>query len=284
MSKQKRPEYLVSTDSIGFAGTPDQFLFLWQDYFDKKIIDGVEVIAFKSLFRLKKLVKTLIDHRIPVVSFHGKTGGEDWLEIIPRIIMTMVNFCIIDAETLIKNFPEIDFLSHGPHFEMETVKNIIINNHPKKIWIENHLYGKKGLDEAVLLINRYRANKINANGMIDIYHYIAHSVENLNYDWPRIVSELQSYFKLKDTANESLFKGIHFPIGSRLDDSLPIDNMTDEMLELFAEKIMPFVERVVFENQQELPGLFFSTNKMLILQKERNRRIIERLKKTGIIL
>ena len=59
--------------------------------------------------------------------------------------------------------------------------------------------------------------------------------------------------------------------------------MTDKMLELFAQKIVPQVERVVFENQQTLPGLFFSTDKMLEEQKERNKRIFERLRKTGII-
>jgi hypothetical protein len=48
-------------------------------------------------------------------------------------------------------------------------------------------------------------------------------------------------------------------------------------------KIIPHVERVVFENQQKFLGLFFSTNKMLLEQKTRNKRIIDRLKKTGII-
>jgi len=41
---------------------------------------------------------------------------------------------------------------------------------------------------------------------------------------------------------------------------------------LFAKKIIPYVERVVFENQQVNMGLFFSTNQMLKTQKERNRR------------
>ena len=59
--------------------------------------------------------------------------------------------------------------------------------------------------------------------------------------------------------------------------------MTDKMLELFAKKIIPHVKKVVFENQQTLPGLLVSTNKMIEKQKARNKRIIERFKKTGII-
>jgi hypothetical protein len=60
--------------------------------------------------------------------------------------------------------------------------------------------------------------------------------------------------------------------------------MSDEMLELFAKEIIPNVERVVFENQQKYLGLIFSTRKMLEFQKERNIRLIQRLKKTGIII
>jgi hypothetical protein len=59
--------------------------------------------------------------------------------------------------------------------------------------------------------------------------------------------------------------------------------MTDQMLELFAQEIIPYSEIVVFENQQNFPGLLFSTNKMLEKQKIRNERIIDRFKKTGII-
>jgi len=119
--------------------------------------------------------------------------------------------------------------------------------------------------------------------MLDIYHYISHSIDLLQINWPNLVEELRSYILLKDKNGEQFFDGVHFPIGSRLDDSLPVDSMTDEMLKLFSQKIIPHVERVVFENQQPLLGLFFSTDKMLEEQKARNTRILERLKKTGII-
>ena len=55
------------------------------------------------------------------------------------------------------------------------------------------------------------------------------------------------------------------------------------MLENFAQKIIPNIERVVFENQQKNLGLVLSTDKMIIEQKQRNKRIITRFKKTGII-
>lgn len=282
MSKPK-PEYLVSTDSIGFLGRPEQFIELWKKYFDNKTLHGVEVVAFKPINRLNKLIVILKDNNIPVLSFHGKTGGESLLDLFFRIIMTLVNFRIFNAEVLLKNFPEIEFLSHAPYLEKKSNKLIIFQRQPKKMWIENHLSGKQGVEDAIKQINIYRKNRINANGMLDIYHYIAHSIDSLQTNWTALVEELKSYILLKDKNGRQFFYGIHFPIGSRLGDSLPIDSMTDQMLELFAKKIVPHVERVVFENQQAFPGLFFSTDKMLGEQKARNKRIIERLKRTGIL-
>src|SRR3989344_5452143 len=106
MSKLKH-EYLISTDSIGFLGRSEQFIKLWKEYFDDKTLAGVEVIAFKPLSRLTKLVSTLEKNNISVLSFHGKTGGESILDLFSRIIMTLVNFRIFNAEVLLKNFPGI---------------------------------------------------------------------------------------------------------------------------------------------------------------------------------
>ncbi len=282
MSKLKR-EYLVSTDSIGFLGKPEQFIKLWKEYFDDETFSGVEAIAFKPLSHLNKLVSTLKKNNIPVLSFHGKTGGENRLNFFGRIIMTVVNYFVNEPKILLEYFPEIEFLSHAPYLEKKPVKEVILKNKPKKIWIENHLYGKQGVGDAIKQIIFYRENKINVNGVLDIYHYIAHLIDSLQTNWPNLVEEIKSYILLKDKNGKKFFQGIHFPIGSRLGDSLPIDSMNDQMLKLFAQKIIPHVERVVFENQQKNLGLLFSTDKMLAEQKTRNKRIIQRLKKTGII-
>jgi hypothetical protein len=283
MSKS-RPQYLVSNDSIGFFGTSAQFLELWQEYFNDKTLNGVEVIAFKPLNQLNKLISTLKKNKIPVLSFHGKTGGENQLNIFLKIIMTVVNKFIFDAEFIFKNFPEIEFLSHGPYFEKNSIKKIVLKYRPKIIWIENHRSDRQGVEEVIKEIVFFRKNKINALGILDIFHYVAYSLKTLERDWSNIINELQDYFLLKDGQGKQIFTGIHFPIGTRWDDSLPIDDMSDNMLKLFAEKIIPLVKRVVFENQQLPPAIIFSSQKNLAKQKKRNKRIIERLKKTGIIL
>ena len=282
MSKHK-PQYLVSTDSIGFLGRPEQFIELWSEYFSNETLFGVEAVAFKPISQLKILINTLKNNDIPVLSFHGKTGGENRLNLSGRIIMTVVNIFISNVGGLLKYFPEIEFLSHSPYFEKKSIQKVILKNKPKKIWIENHLYGKQGVEDAIKQIIFFRKNKINTSGMLDIYHYIAHSVKDLQINWPKTVEELRSFFLLKDNQGKQFFYGIHFPIGTRLGDSLPIDAMSDDMLKLFAKRVIPYTERVVFENQQKNLGLLFSTNKMIEEQKTRNKRIIDRLKKTGII-
>ena len=86
MSKRNRPQYFVSTDSIGFLGKAEQFIKLWKEYFENKTLDGVEIIAFKPLSRLSKLVSTLEKNKIPVLSFHGKTGGENRAACAARLL------------------------------------------------------------------------------------------------------------------------------------------------------------------------------------------------------
>lgn len=282
MSKVK-PQYLVSTDSIGFFGKPEQFVKLWKEFFDNKTLDGVEAVAFKPLNQLDKLIKTFKKNHIPVLSFHGRTGGENILDFKSRVIMTFLNNFIEKAVNLIKYFPEVEYLSHTPYFEKNTVYEMIIKNRPKKIWIENHLPGNRGVEDVIKQINIYRKSGINTCGMLDIYHYVAHSEKTLPENWSNTVEKLRTYFLLRDNQGNPFFCGIHFPIGTRQNDSLPIDDMTDGMLELFAKKIIPLTERVVFENQQKNLGMFLSTNKMIEKQKTRNKNVFERLKKTGII-
>lgn len=285
MSKLE-PQYLVSTDSIGFFGRPEQFIKLWKEYFDDKTLDGVEVIAFKPINRLNKLISIFKKNNIPVLSFHGKTGDVKQLSILKRITLYLVNTTFVNTNKLLRNFSsDKDILFHTSLTKIKNIEKIVIENLPKKLWIENNPSGKKEAEETINQIINYRKKGVRTYGMFDIFHFIRNlSMPNLKNDWPNVVKQIEYYVKLKDRSGTQFFTGIHFPIGTRLADSLPIDDMTDKMLKQFAQKIIPHVERIVFENQQTLLGLFFSTNKMLEEQKRRNIRIIQRLKKTGIIM
>ena len=99
--------------------------------------------------------------------------------------------------------------------------------------------------------------------------------EVLEKKWSTIIDEISGYLKW--------FRGIHFPIGTRKNDSLDIENMSDQMLSLFGKKIVSRLDRVVIENQQKNLGLFFSTKAGLDEIKRRNRINFTRLKKAGIL-
>jgi len=130
------------------------------------------------------------------LSFHGKTGGENSL-IFVKIIMTLINSCIINIGDLLKYFPEIEFLSHAPYFENKSVEKIILNNNPKKYGLKIILLEKRGGD-AIKQINIYRENKIEVSGMLDIYHYVANNAGSLETNWSDIVSQLKSYILFRD--------------------------------------------------------------------------------------
>ncbi|MCL4363835.1 hypothetical protein M1328_01195 [Patescibacteria group bacterium] len=267
---------LISTDSVGFLGSPEQFLYLYREYFQDATFDGVEMIAFKPLGRLKNFVAVLEKSGIATVSFHGKTAGENRLPAHYGVVMTIVNSLIFDAWKLAKSFPEVEFLSHTPYLEKNQIKNFLTKRPPKIFWVENHAYGKQGIDNAIKLIEWYWKRGLNAQGMLDVYHLLAKIPPgDLQKKWSTILDEISGYLKW--------FRGIHFPIGTRKNDSLDIENMSDEMLALFGKKIVSRLDRVVIENQQKNLGLFFSANSAINKIKRRNRINFTRLKKAGIL-
>ena len=268
---------LISTDGVGFFGTAKQFVYLYKDHFEDGTFDGVEAVAVAPVSRTKKFVSTLKKANIPVVSFHGPTGGENQLPLPYRIMMNVVNRLLIDAENLFKNFKGKEILFHAPYTERQPVKQAILRYRPKKLWIENHLAGKKGVEKALEQVLFYRKKGVNASGLLDVYHYVV-GMEKSVYlkNWGKLVDEMTGMVK-------DGFSGIHFPIGSRAADSLPIDEMTDKMLMTFAKKIIPKVEKIVIENQQKNLGMIYSTESMLKKQKQRDKINILRLKKAGIL-
>ncbi|GAB4219906.1 MAG: hypothetical protein Fur009_8130 [Candidatus Microgenomates bacterium] len=271
-------QILISSDSIGFLGSSSQFLFLWKDLFEKKYFHGVELIAFKPIDKLQNFVLTLEKNNIKVLSFHGKTGGEDRLSLIGRLTMSFVNKFILGVDELANIFSNYEFLFHTPYLEDIKIKNYILKNKNKikTLWIENHLDGIEGLKETIKIVDFYRQNGVNALGLIDLYHVVSKiKTKYLIENWENIIDEIAKYKKY--------FIGVHFPIGTRLDDSLPIDLLTDEQLIYLDKKILKFVNKIVFENQQKNLGLLYSNYLMLKKQKLRNERIFNRLKKLDII-
>jgi hypothetical protein len=282
----KRKKYLkiISTDSIGFLGQPEQFNDLYHEYFQKKIFDGVEVIAVKPLSRLKNIISTLEKNKIKVISLHGRTGGENQLPFFYRIMMTIVNKCLLNSSEILSGFPRQDILYHTPYSQNLEVEKMIVIKKPRHLILENHRIGKKGIEETIKQINFLRKKGINVSGLIDIYHFVYGTSTNLlKKNWLKIVKELEMYFRIKDENDKPFFNSVHFPIGTRISDSLPIEEITNDMLSLFSEKITPYLDRFVIENQVKNIGLIYLTKSMMERTKKRNKINIDRLQKAGLL-
>lgn len=275
---------IISTDSIGWLGRGEQFIELYGDYFKQGIFDGVEVIAVKPLSRLKKIIRVLEKHGIKTLSLHGRTGGENLLPPFYHLMMLAVNKMLINAKDTLVNFSGKSILFHTPFSTLSEVEELIKKYPPQKLILENHRIGKQGIKDTKEKVDYYRGLGINTSGLIDIYHYIyGQSTDYLKKNWRKIVDEIESFFRMKDSKGRKIFDAVHFPIGTRISDSLPIDEISDEMLKYFAQRINPHLDRFVIENQVKNLGLIYSTKTMMKNTKERNKRNIDRLLKVGLL-
>ena len=275
----KKIKKLISTDNIGFLGKPSQFLFLWEEFFKEKYFDGVEMIAFYPKKRLMNFIEVLKQKNISVISFHSRTGGESRLNFSGKVIMTVVNRFILGHKELVENFSSFEFLFHAPYLEDKKVFDYLVFNRKKikKIWVENHLDGMEGVKEVRNMVEKLNKKGVNSSGLVDIYHICSKlKPKEIVFNWKEIVDDIS---KLID---ESI-SGIHLPIGSRLDDSIPIEFLTDSDLAYFSEKIIPKVSQLTIENQQKFPGLLYSFPASLKKQKERNKKNLQRLRQAGIL-
>lgn len=268
----KKQQILVSSDSIGFLGGENEFLFLWEDYFEKGLIDGVEMIGLKPIFKAKRFIKKLKEKNIKIISIHGKVGVIPDLSLIKKFFLQLIDFFIFDYKELITNFPEQEFLFHSFYLKNKNIQKQILKNPPKALWIENSLTGQdfKELDNTLKLVDFFRKNKINCFGMLDLYHALSfNNTQEIIDNWFKLFEGLKKYLKY--------FSGVHLPIGPRLDDSLPIELVDDDKIEFLKKEILSIPLRIVIENSQHYPALLFSTAQMFKKQKERNEKILGKI-------
>lgn len=114
--------------------------------------------------------------------------------------------------------------------------------------------------------------------MCDLFHlYEVYRYEESPQEaWLHALSDVSWLMEQRDISGKPLIVGFHFPIGTNKRDSLPLDEISDEMLYHFSAIIGNRPTFFVFENQQE-KGLVYLSGGLAEEQAERNQAVFERV-------
>ncbi len=254
-------------------------------------ISGIELIALGNKKNIHKKISQAKDVGFAEVSLHGRTNsyGNTFLD---RLESKIVDTQLLPTQDALEDFsPQYELLLHQPEVDKRgNLQKIEEASDIKQIWVENDHPGLQGVKPAVETVRLLRLKGIPSSLMLDLCHAIG--VKDLlngtfNTGWENLMQYIKSQLiQLVDKNSNPIWQGIHLPVGTVRDDSLPIDNpvrMPDSMLVTLSDLIhIGQIRRIVIENQQGVKVFGVSPHKLNALQK-RNIFIFDRLQKSGII-
>jgi hypothetical protein len=253
------------------------------------IFDGIEAFPIRPLSRFNQFIKDAGNWGLPVVSIHGRTGGEGYN---PKDTATLIacNALMPATPRVIELYAHShDVLFHVP--ELEDGGNIAsLTKHKDRtrfVWVENH-HGKESMAGAMRKVAQLRSLGIPSAVMFDVCHYIgARNLVNGSFqrEYAQMLHDADCLLHETDAQGHPIVQGIHLPVGRKPDDSLPIDEMDDDSLRALADTINGAdITRLVLEHQERgfLYMLHFSPKRMDTVKK-RHEVIINRLLRTNVL-
>lgn len=282
---------LVSADSSGVFGTPDLWKQLWGFALkeNRGPVCGFEAIGWSWI---DYLVRKAQKEDLEIVGIHGRTGGiHDGESMADRLVLGFLQRILIPTPDLIQKFAggKVDYvLLHAPELRQRTNFQSAVENKTKlektTLFVEGHIrrFANMTAYGAVLSL---RYNGVNAGVMLDLAHETRSLDHNGDFNgrWNEVLALLDKLFKSTDLDDKKFPIGVHIPVGTNPLDSLPLDEMTDVHWRSLAGVLDGQQTLIVIENQELLPGIIRPFGRALHDQVERNKRIIETLKRTGVI-
>lgn len=262
---------LISTDCIGMFGDIKNLTELWPP----EQFPYVEMISWRG--REKSIINQLMTHGYRVAHLHGRMGNDD-----PA--MRLLDQLITRTPSLIRGWGTAhDILIHTSEARKATVINAAKRGATtiKRIWIENDESGPDGVSRMRQTAHHYLHNGVPTGVVFDVFHYIRSYCGSdllLRHSWEEM---MQFLIQLKP-----LPLGIHFPIGTRVDDSLPLDRISDDMIKRFADVCeYTGVERITLEYQHEPWKYRAGSIPSSAIPRIRTRieRILQRLQTAGMV-
>lgn len=271
-------KFIVSTDCCGVLGTPYMWNAAWKDVTRDPAFSGFELLAWKWL---PQLIKKAHACGIKTFGVHGKVNESIKSHgAFDKLTMSSIEFLMASHSkvlTLKDNFEyilfhenaltesDIDVLTKTPNCPLIMIENVI---------------SPGAYEQALKIISELNARNIQAGLMFDLAHYLREP----NFDTPdmgqfdKLVSDIA---KLKDASFPVSF---HIPIGTYLNDSIPIDTMTEGQLSSLAHSInITNPSFVVLENQQRRAYSLYEPPWAFNELVTRNQKIFEILRNYKII-
>lgn len=292
-------ELIVSTDSLGIFGDPRNLDIVWGFLKKEPSFGGVELMGFRSHFHspLEDTVRRIRENGFRISGIHGRIGAylKNPLEILRQrsfnpIIAAFLNGIVVDTPRLLGDCGSkgIDYvLFHVSEVDVERNFQMITGRgeNTPAIFIENdYTSDPQGLNRAVERVKQLRGQGRNARLMFDMYHAAMSPYhQSPLLIWKKAIESLANVRKTGD----DLLGGVHIPLGLRMDDSLPFEEIMDDcqIWRDFAGVLNEDggVLRRVVENQQlGFRNLTKPSLSSLRAQGVRNRTIYDKFEKFGI--
>lgn len=274
------PETVISTDSLGLVRADWKLLRqMWGSLTDK-----AEVIGFRSM--LERLYDQAADCGFHIQEIHGRVG---WNRDMFGSIMTDV------ADTLIVSTAELidQYAANCPVLlhttEALANEKLIISKKEsiKLLWVENQPHSG-AVNDTEKTIKTFNDQGVSVGFMFDLAHYLYGENDNdqkFSQRWEKTLNVLNDIIKT------NAHVGIHFPIGTRKNDSLPVldgkispDMFRDVAVVLHGEnEPHQAVEQIVLESQHGLRLAAWQSKRDIGKIRRHHEAIVDKLVSTGII-
>lgn len=282
MATELRPRIqAISMDVLGMFGSVRKFTrVIPRSEFP---FTHVEVIGLQWSHRLSSVIRRVQDEGFEVSEIHARTGFSRKNSLLNTLLLAAITPTMLPTQKIINTFRQHEILIHAPEANRIGLSRLAAMSAPKRWWIEDHDEGAGGVGHALNAVSLLRQHDKPANVMLDLVHLIGPqqltpSQFYKKWDWAI------GYVAQMTASPRGLIGGIHFPIGSRSADSLPMHLLGDQQLSDMARAIGPSVDRLVIENQRDgALGLLYVRKKYEPDVRRRYSSIFERMAKAGLL-
>jgi hypothetical protein len=281
--------FLVSTDVAGPFATPLRWKLLWGEALKYSQFAGFEMLAWgwPRPFWIRSLLGQAKKLGLNVAGIHGRVGYKKRYENLQEILaFVQYNEFFLPTAALMQNFNrEMPYvLFHA--LELMTEKNFQAVAKAMQnagiVMVENGEPKNEGIEKVLQLATNLKKAGVKSGATFDLFHHFAIFPDMRFKDkWQKELVDLENF--LRRAEKLGLPVNIHLPLGERKIDSFSDELGVPELKEL-AAVIKNRIWYLVIEDQPNNDALLLPGQKATVRLITHNRRILEKLSQSGLIL